>query len=96
MRDNKILSGVLVTLLTLTLLNNGLSAVHATKNNLLSIKPVIAPTADKAVFLLSKPTTDVVLRLLGLLPRQNLMVALLHSTVTLIREILHMEFFKLT
>ena len=61
MRDNKILSGVLVTLLTLTLLNNGLSAAHATKNNLLSIKPVIAPTAEKAVFLLSKPSTDVVL-----------------------------------
>ena len=61
MRDNKILSGVLVTVLVLTLLNNGLNAAHATKNNLLSNKPVIAPTADKAVFLLSKPTTDVVL-----------------------------------
>ena len=61
MRDNKILSGVLVTLLALTLLNNGLNASHATKNNLLSIKPVIAPAADKAAFLLSKPTTDVVL-----------------------------------
>ena len=61
MRDNKILSGVLVTVLVLTLLNNGLNAAHATKNNLLSNKPVIASTADKAVFLLSKPTTDVVL-----------------------------------
>lgn len=61
MRDNKILSGVLVTLLTLTLLNNGLGTAHATKNNLLSNKAEIAPTADKAVFLLSKPTTDVVL-----------------------------------
>jgi len=47
--------------LVLTLLNNGLNAAHATKNNLLSNKPVIASTADKAVFLLSKPTTDVVL-----------------------------------
>jgi hypothetical protein len=61
LRDNKILSGVLVTLLTLTLLNNGLGTAHATKNNLLSNKAKIASTADKAVFLLSKPTTDVVL-----------------------------------
>ena len=61
MRDNKILSGVLVTVLTLSLLNNGLSAAHAIKNNLLSSTVQIAPTAQKAVFLLSKPTTDVVL-----------------------------------
>jgi hypothetical protein len=61
LRDNKILSGVLVTLLTLTLLNNGLGTAYATKNNLLSNEPKIASTADKAVFLLSKPTTDVVL-----------------------------------
>jgi hypothetical protein len=45
----------------LTLLNNGLGVAHATKNNLLSNEPKIASTADKAVFLLSKPTTDVVL-----------------------------------
>lgn len=61
MRDNKILSGVLVTLLTLSLLNNGLGTAYATKNNLLSNKAEIASTADKAVFLLSKPATDVVL-----------------------------------
>jgi hypothetical protein len=47
--------------LTLSLLNNGLSAAHAIKNNLLSSTVQIAPTAQKAVFLLSKPTTDVVL-----------------------------------
>jgi hypothetical protein len=61
LRDNKILSGVLVTLLTLTLLNNGLGIAHATKNNLLSSTAVSQPAADKAAFLLSKPTTDVVL-----------------------------------
>jgi len=61
LRDNKILSGVLVTLLTLTLLNNGLNGAYATKNNLLSNTAQIAPAADKAAFLLSKPTTDVVL-----------------------------------
>lgn len=48
-------------MLTLTLLNNGFSAAHATKNNLLSTNAEIASTADKAVFLLSKPSTDVVL-----------------------------------
>lgn len=48
-------------MLTLTLLNNGFSAAHATKNNLLSTNAEIAFTADKAVFLLSKPSTDVVL-----------------------------------
>ena len=60
MRDNKILSGVLITTLTLVLLCNGLNTASA-KNNLLSNEPKIASTADKAVFLLSKPTTDVVL-----------------------------------
>jgi len=50
-----------VTVFVLTLLNNGFNASHATKNNLLSNEPKIASTADKAVFLLSKPTTDVVL-----------------------------------
>ena len=60
MRDNKILSGVLITTLTLALLCNGVNTASA-KNNLLSSEPEIASTADKAVFLLSKPTTDVVL-----------------------------------
>ena len=50
-----------MTVFVLTLLNNGLNASHAIKNNLLSNKAEIASTADKAVFLLSKPTTDVVL-----------------------------------
>jgi len=61
LRDNKILSGVLVTVLTLSLLNNGLSAAHAMKNNLLSSTAESQPAANKAAFLLSKPTTDVVL-----------------------------------
>ena len=61
MRDNKILSGVLVTTLILTLLCNGINSAYATKNNLLSTSTEIKPAADKAAFLLSKPSTDVVL-----------------------------------
>ena len=60
MRDNKILSGVLITAFTLTTLLGGMPIASA-KNNLLSNKASNAATADKAVFLLSKPTTDVVL-----------------------------------
>jgi len=61
LRDNKILSGVLVTLLTLTLLNNGLNAAHGTKNNLLSEQSLTSTLTPPGVFLVSRPSNDVIL-----------------------------------
>ena len=51
MKESKMLSGVLITLLTLTLLNNGLNAAHATKNNLLSERALTTTLTPPGVFL---------------------------------------------
>ena len=55
------LSGVLITLLTLTLLNNGLNTAHATKNNLLSERSLTTTLTPPGVFLVSKPSNEVIL-----------------------------------
>ena len=57
--NKRVLSGVLSTTLVLTLLTNGVQTAFA-KNNLLS-KEAQTNTAAKAAFLLSKPSTDVIL-----------------------------------
>jgi hypothetical protein len=61
LKESKMLSGVLVTLLTLTLLNNGLNAAHATKNNLLSERALTTTLTPTGVFLVSRPSNDVIL-----------------------------------
>jgi len=61
LKESKMLSGVLVTLLTLTLLNNGLNVAHGTKNNLLSEQALTTTLTPTGVFLVSKPSNDVIL-----------------------------------
>ena len=61
MKESKMLSGVLITLLTLTLLNNGLNAAHGTKNNLLSEQSLTSTLTPPGVFLVSKPSNEVIL-----------------------------------
>lgn len=61
MKESKMLSGVLITLLTLTLLNNGLNAAHGTKNNLLSEQSLTSTLTPTGVFLVSRPSNDVIL-----------------------------------
>jgi hypothetical protein len=61
LKESKMLSGVLITLLTLTLLNNGLNAAHGTKNNLLSEQSLTTTLTPPGVFLVSKPSNDVIL-----------------------------------
>jgi hypothetical protein len=61
LKESKMLSGVLITLLTLTLLNNGLNAAHGTKNNLLSERSLTTTLTPPGVFLVSKPSNDVIL-----------------------------------
>ena len=60
MKNHKTFAGVLVTTLVLMLLTNGINQSFA-KNNLLISTVEIAPAADKAAFLLSKPTNEVIL-----------------------------------
>ena len=61
LKESKMLSGVLITLLTLTLLNNGLNAAHGTKNNLLSEQSLTSTLTPTGVFLVSRPSNDVIL-----------------------------------
>jgi hypothetical protein len=60
LKNHKTFAGVLVTTLVLMLLTNGINQSFA-KNNLLISTVKIAPAADKAAFLLSKPTNEVIL-----------------------------------
>jgi hypothetical protein len=61
LKESKMLSGVLITLLTLTLLNNGLNVAHGTKNNLLSEQALTTTLTPTGVFLVSKPSNEVIL-----------------------------------
>ena len=60
MKESKIISGILSTTLVLILISNGVNTAFA-KNNLISNKTETVEHAAKAVFLISEPSTDVIL-----------------------------------